>query len=221
MLTAQPARSLVNFRDQEWSDSLIAHNIYDGIGQFRSLISLGGSGGRAHPEFSELERIVLNRAAVVSGVAVMERILALAVRTTTVWLLPGRPVPARWTASAIVGQVPPAAKSQAELRRIARETTATPDRPIAERLGEDLYHAGSHWYAGRQVSSAAEVEELRHAWAHGRDQLLVPVTDGTVAVLLSAVERGFSHMAWTLTGQWIAAACPEWAVLRTAARSGP
>jgi hypothetical protein len=197
-----PAR----IRSQQPESDLV--RIYHGIGQARFLIGLAGSGGRANPDFQPLERLTLNRSAIVSVAAVLERMLALAVRVAAVWLnIPGG-VPARWTAPEISAHVPPASASTERVRAIAVETTAGVEKAVVEALASDLYDA--RWLPGAQIRVGADAHDLRHTWAHGRDQKLDPIQPATIAVLIQAMERGFHLLAWSLCSQELSAACPEW-----------
>lgn len=198
-------------RSQQPESDLV--RIYDGIGQARFLFGLAGSGGRATPDFQQLERLTLNRSAIVSAVAAVERILALAVRVGAVWLNAPGGVPAGWTSSDVATRVPTADQSRAKLKTIAAAASPGVDQQVVDAMASELYDA--RWLPGSQIQTEHDAHDLRHTWAHGRDQKLEPVRPATIAVFIQTMERAFHFLAWNLCGKELSAACPEWAKART------
>jgi hypothetical protein len=199
-------------RDRTVQADLI--RIYDGVGQFRCLVALAGSGGRASPDFAALERNALHGSALVALTAVIERLLMLAVHVSPLFLDPVGTAPQRATT-----YVPVIRRSQQQLTRLASSSTAPgAQTAIVRALADDLFEPGSVWYGG-DVNSADATMELRNTWAHGRDQSMQPISAGTVATLISAAERGFYWLLWTLCGRAIEHACPEWVALRNVVAS--
>jgi hypothetical protein len=176
------------------------------------------------PEIRPTLERALTGAAVIYGVSTIERTLDLAERASRVYLgladresLPpkkqGKPVWGRDACRQTIADLAQHPDLPALCSAVGADGRAVPVETVrvaTEALAEDPYDVTAKIYGGL-VTTEAVADDLRHMWAHGKDQDFSYINRETLVVLASVMDQYLNSTLWLLMGTPLGAACKEWA----------